>query len=161
VQQNQTDTMQLRRGGLQGVKICGCGGRLTARMGLRHPHVPAPSLHLLTALPLGGRHRCIGNCTCHHWQRGEQSRQSENSYFLHKCQRHWCSRNIELDATGSEKLQITAVPRSPTQTFIGCTVTSSGACTNHSCPIAFNRLTLPRPYVRAAPLCVNLVSTSS
>jgi hypothetical protein len=52
-------------------------------MGFRHPHIPALSRHLLTALSLGGRHRCIAHYTCHHWQGAEQYRQSENSDFLH------------------------------------------------------------------------------
>jgi hypothetical protein len=83
VKQNQTNMMQLRRSRFERMKISRRGGYLTARMGFRHPHVPALSRHLLTALLLGGRHRCIGRHTCHHWQRGEQYRQSENSDFVH------------------------------------------------------------------------------
>jgi hypothetical protein len=97
------------------VKISRCRGYLTARMRFGHPHVPAPLRHLLAALPLRRRHRCIGHHTRHHRQRGEQYRQSENSNFLREVQRHECRRNSELDATGSEKIQVTAVTRSPTQ----------------------------------------------
>jgi hypothetical protein len=55
-------------------------------MGFRHPHVPALVRHLLAALPLSRRHGCIGQRTRHHWQRGEQYRQSENSDFVHALQ---------------------------------------------------------------------------
>ena len=86
VKQNQTDTMQLRRGGLQSVKVRRRGGYLTARMGFRH--VPALSRHFFTALPLGCRHRCIGHHTCHYRQSGKQYCQSENTEFSYDLQRH-------------------------------------------------------------------------
>lgn len=109
VKQNQTDMVQLRRGCLQGVKISRCGGYLTARMRFRHPHVPALSRHLLTALPLGCRHRSIGHRTCHHRQCGEQYCQSENTDSTHECQQGYCSGNCELDATGGRRFKTTLV----------------------------------------------------
>jgi hypothetical protein len=92
--------MQLRRGSLQSVKISRRGGYLTARMGFHHPPVPAPSRHLLAALPLGWRHGRIGHGTRHHWQRGEQYRQSENPESTRKGHQGHCSGNGKLDATG-------------------------------------------------------------
>jgi hypothetical protein len=88
MKQNQTNMIQLRRSRFKGMKISRRGSHLTARMGLRHTHVPALARHLLTAFPLGCRHRRIGHHTCHDWQRDEQYRQSENSDFLHSFQRH-------------------------------------------------------------------------
>ncbi len=109
VKQNQTDMMQLRRGGLQSVKIGRRGSCLTARMGFRHPHVPALSRHLFTALPLGCRHRGIGHRTCHHRQCGEQYCQSENTYSTHDCQHSYCSCSCDSDATGGQRFQIILV----------------------------------------------------
>jgi len=144
VKQNQTDMMQLRRGCFQSVKVRRSSGCLAARMRFRHPHVPTLSRHLLTTLPLGRRHRCIGRHTCHHRQPGEQYRQSENSDFLHEVQRHECRRNSELDATGSEKIQITAVTRSPTQHSLWVPYPRPEHQTP-LLPISFNHFTAPCP----------------
>jgi hypothetical protein len=81
-------------------------------MGLRHSHVPALLCHLLAAVPLSWGHSCIRRSTGHDWQRREQYRQTENTDFAHTFQHYQCSSDGELDATGSEKLQITAVTRS-------------------------------------------------
>jgi hypothetical protein len=111
VKQNQTDMMQLRRGCLQGVKISGRGRYLAARMGFRHPHIPAPSRHLLAALPLSWGHRCIGHRACHHRQCGEQYRQNENAESTRECQQGHCSGNCKLDATGQHTTAGTAKVR--------------------------------------------------
>jgi hypothetical protein len=79
MKQNQTKMMQVRRGCLQSMKTSRRGGYLTARMGFRHPHVPALSRHLLTALMLGGCHRPIWRYTRHHRQRTEHERQTVNT----------------------------------------------------------------------------------
>src|SRR2546430_8442876 len=57
VKQHQTDMIQLRRDGLQSVKVRRRSGHLTARMGFRHPHVAALLRHLLATLALGRCHR--------------------------------------------------------------------------------------------------------
>ena len=57
--QNQTDMIQLRRSGLQSVKIRRRGGYLTARMGFRHSPVATLSRHLLAARHLSSRHLLI------------------------------------------------------------------------------------------------------
>ena len=106
VKQDQTDMIQLRRSGLQSVKIRWRGGYLTTRMGFRHPHVSALFGHLLTALPLGRCHRCIGQNAYHHWQRGEQYRHSDNNDFLNYFQHYQFNCSCELDATGSQRYRL-------------------------------------------------------
>jgi hypothetical protein len=108
MKQNQTD-MQLRRGCLQSVKIRRRGGYLTARMGFRHPHVPALSRHLFTAVPLRWCHGCIRQGAGHDRQCDEQCRQSENTDSTHKCQQGYCSGSCKFDATGGKRFRSTLV----------------------------------------------------
>jgi len=112
VKQNQIDMMQLRRGCLQRVQISWCGCHLAARMGFRHPHVPALSSHFLATFPLGCRHRCIRQRTRHHRQCGEQYCQNENTSSTHERQQAYCSGNCKLDATGGKRFRITLVTHS-------------------------------------------------
>jgi hypothetical protein len=109
VKQNQTEMIQWRRGCPQSVKLSRRSCCLATGMGLRHTRVPTLLRHLLTAVPLGWCHRSARHRTCHHGQRGEQYRQSENSDFTRECQRHQCSCNCRLDATSEGKASITAV----------------------------------------------------
>jgi hypothetical protein len=106
VKQNQIDMMQLRRGCLQSMQISWCGCHLAARMGFRHPHVPALSSHFLATFPLGCRHRCIGQRTRHHRQCGEQYCQRENPDFSHGSQHNQSSSDNQLDATSEKTSQL-------------------------------------------------------
>ena len=69
--------------------------RLTARMGFRHPHVPALFRHLLATLPLGGRHFGARQHTSHDWQRSQYQRQSENANFDKQFQHDQFIYNLE------------------------------------------------------------------
>jgi hypothetical protein len=106
VNQNQTDMMQLRRGCLQSVQISRCSCHLAARMGFRHPHVPALSGHFLATFPLGRRHSYIGQRTCHHRQCGEQYCQRENPDFANGTQHNQSSSDSHLDATSEKTSQL-------------------------------------------------------
>jgi hypothetical protein len=55
--------------------------RLTARMGFRHPHVPAVFRHLLATLTLGRRHSRTGQCARRDRLRDQHQRQSGNTEF--------------------------------------------------------------------------------
>ncbi len=88
VKQNQTDMIQLRRGGLQSVKIRRRGAYLTARMGFRHPHVPALLGHLLATLALGRCHSGTRQHTSRDRQRRQNERQSGNTDFDQQFQHH-------------------------------------------------------------------------
>jgi hypothetical protein len=55
--------------------------RLTARMGFRHPHVPALFRHLLATLALGRRHSRTGQCARRDRLRDQHQRQSGNTEF--------------------------------------------------------------------------------
>ena len=148
VKQNGTDMIQLRRGGLQSMKVRGRRGRLTARMGFRHPHVLALSRHLLTAVLLGCRHRYIGHSTCHHRQSGKQYCQSENAHSVHRCQEVYSTYN--LDATGREEFRITlggsSFRTAPAPAAV-CHYVSQTALTVKNMQIASSRTALSSPSV--------------
>jgi hypothetical protein len=88
MKQNQTDMIQLRRGGLQSVKVRRRSGYLTARVGFRHPHVPALFRHLLATLALGQCHSCTRQYARRDRQRSQHQRQSGNTDFDQQFQHH-------------------------------------------------------------------------
>jgi hypothetical protein len=55
--------------------------RLTARMGFRHPHVPALFRHLLATLALGRCHSRTGQCARRDRLHDQHQRQSGNTEF--------------------------------------------------------------------------------
>ena len=88
VKQKQTDVIQLRRRGLQSVKVRWRSGYLTARMGFRHSHVPALLGHFLATLALGRCHCCTRQYASRDRQRSQHQRQSVNTDFDQQFQHH-------------------------------------------------------------------------
>ena len=105
VKQNQTDMIQLRSGGFQSVKVRRRGGYLTARMGFRHPHVPALFRHLFATLALGRCHCLTWQHASRDRQRSQHQRQSGNTEFDRQFQHYQSIYNISLSTTDSKTQQ--------------------------------------------------------
>jgi hypothetical protein len=155
VKQNHTEMIQLGRRCLQRVKVRRRGGYLTARMGFRHPHVPALSRHLLTAVPLGWSHRHSWQGTGHDRQCDEQYRQSENTDSTHEYQQGYCSGSCKFDATGGKRFRSTLVTQTGLRPSHGLPGTNSGGLRPggqpRACPELVEGAAVPtHPQTRAA-----------
>ena len=106
MKQNQTDMIQLRRNGLQSVNARWRRGYLTARMGFRHPHVPALLGHLLATLAFGRCHRRSRQHASRDRQRSQRQRQSGNTDFDQPSHNQQSICHEQKDATTRKRFQL-------------------------------------------------------